>query len=142
MKILLIYPYFIEERIHADDIRVPPNGIYHVAALLRERLSRGFIKEPHVSVFVNTYNSKKISVFGQVRKPGTFSYADNMSIVEAITLAGGFTPIASRNRITVTRSFKGQSKKINVPVADIGEGKAANYPVQPGDVVFVPERVF
>jgi protein involved in polysaccharide export with SLBB domain len=113
-----------------------------VAAMLRRKLAAGYLKEPSVSVFVEAYQSKKISVFGQVARPGTFNYMSNMSIIEAITLAGGFTPIASKNDITVTRVEQGQSRRFSVPVQEIGEGKAANYLLRPGDVVFVPERIF
>jgi len=113
-----------------------------IAALLRQGLANGYLKEPSVSVFVDSYNSKKISVLGQVTKPGTFNYVDNMSIIEAITLAGGFTPIASKNKITVTRVTGGTSKRLTVPVEDIGEGRASNYLLRPGDIVFVPERIF
>ena len=113
-----------------------------VAKMLRKRLAKDYLKQPHVSVFVDTYQSKKISVFGSVRKPGTFNYINNMSIIEAITLAGGFTPLASKNKTTVTRHEKGVKKRYNLPVDDIGIGSAPNYLLQPGDVVFVPERVF
>lgn len=113
-----------------------------VAALLSRKLAAGYLREPHVSVFVDAYNSKKISVFGQVRKPGTFAYLNNMSIIEAITLAGGFTPLASKNDITVTRNEGGKSRRFKLQVKDIGEGRAQNYLLRPGDVVFVPERVF
>jgi polysaccharide export outer membrane protein len=113
-----------------------------VASLLREKLADGYLKDPNVSVFVESYNSKKISVFGQVTKPGTFNYMNNMSIVEAITLAGGFTPLAAKNSITVTRTERGKSQRFVVPGEEIGEGKASNYLLRPGDVVFVPERLF
>jgi len=113
-----------------------------ISELIKKKLAAGYLKEPSVSVFVEVYNSKKISVFGQVIKPGTFNYVDNMSIVEAITLAGGFTPLAAKNKITVTRVVGGVSKRITVPVEEIGEGTASNYLVRSGDIVFVPERVF
>jgi polysaccharide export outer membrane protein len=113
-----------------------------VAQLLRKKLSDGYLKDPNVSVFVESYNSKKISVFGQVTKPGTFNYMNNMSIIEAITLAGGFTPIAAKNSITVTRRERGKTKRFVVPGEEIGEGRASNYLLRPGDVVFVPERLF
>ena len=113
-----------------------------VGALIKKKLAAGFLKNPHVSIFVDDYNSKKISVFGQVRKPGTFNYVNNMSIIEAITLAGGFTAMASKNKITVTRVTKGKSARFTLPVEDIGEGTATNYLMRPGDIVFVPERVF
>jgi polysaccharide biosynthesis/export protein len=113
-----------------------------VARMLRKRLAEGYLKDPNLSVFVESYQSKKISVFGQVSRPGTFNYMNNMSIIEAITLAGGFTPIASKNKITVTRADQGKSQRFTVPVEEIGEGKASNYLLRPGDIVFVPERVF
>jgi len=113
-----------------------------VAGLLRKKLADGYLKEPSVSVFVESYNSKKISVFGQVTKPGTFNYMNNMSIIEAITLAGGFTPIAAKNSITVTRTERGRSQRFVVPAEEIGEGRTTNYLLRPGDVVFVPERIF
>jgi polysaccharide export outer membrane protein len=118
--------------------KTPPQ----VAAELRRRLAQGFIKNPHVTILVESYKSKKISVFGQVKRPGTFNYVSNMSIIEAITLAGGFTPLASKNDITLTRVEEGKSQRTVLRVADIGEGRAANYLLKPGDVVFVPERVF
>ena len=113
-----------------------------IANLLREKLADGYLREPFISVFVEEYASKKISVFGQVRKPGTFNYVSNMNIIEAITLAGGFTPLASKNKIVMTRTEGRQSRRFTVPVEDIGEGRAANYLLKPGDVLFIPERVF
>jgi len=113
------------------------------ASLIQAKLANGYLKHPHVSVFVERYSSKKISVFGAVRKPGTFNYVNNMSIIEAITMAGGFTPLASKNSIRLTRSGKhGKTSKFTLPVNDIGEGRAANYLLVPGDVIFVPERIF
>ena len=123
-------------------VRVAGMSPPDVAKILRKKLSEGFLRDPFVSVFVKEYQSKKISVFGQVKRPGTFPFVENMSIVEAITLAGGLTPIASKNKITVTRTEKGKKRRYTVPVEKIGEGRAANYLLRPGDVVFVPERLF
>ena len=88
------------------------------------------------------YKSKKVSVLGQVKKPGTFSYEDGMSIVEAISLAGGFTSMARENDTTVTRVVDGKKKRFHVLVKSITEGREANFYLQPGDIVFIPERVF
>jgi polysaccharide export outer membrane protein len=91
-------------------------------------------------VLVKEFNSRKVSVFGQVRKPGTMPYGDGMTIVEAVSQAGGFTGMARRNAVTVTRKREGKEIKYTVPVEKIGEGSAANFYLRPGDVVFVPER--
>jgi len=101
-----------------------------------------FIRQPSVSVFVREYNSKKIYVFGEVKKAGTFPYEDGMSIVQAITLAGGFEKLADKNRIAVTRSIDGAEQRLEVPVKEIGEGKAPNFALEPGDIIWVPESLF
>lgn len=111
------------------------------ADALQECLAR-YLRRPQVSVLVREYNSKKIFVFGEVQKPGTFPYDGEMSIIQAITLAGGFTKTAAQNSTNVTRLVDGQERKIRVPVADIGVGREKNFLLQPGDIVFVPESFF
>jgi polysaccharide export outer membrane protein len=111
------------------------------------RISEGlvtgqFLKNPNVSVFVKEYSSKKISILGQVNKPGTFQYVDGMSIVEAISIAGGFTSMARPNDVTVTRVINNVEKQFLVPVEAIGQGRTSNFALRPGDIVFVPQRVF
>ena len=118
--------------------KTPPE----VEQVIRERLADGYIKEPQVSVLIKEYRSKSVSVFGQVKKPGTLPYAGGMTVVEAISQAGGFTEMARKNAVTVTRVTKGKKTNYTVPVESIGEGKADNFMVRPGDVVFVPRRMW
>jgi len=119
-----------------------------VEALIKTKLSDGFLKDPQVSVVIKEFRSKTLSVFGQVKKPGTLPYAVGMTVVEAISQAGGFNEMARKNAVTVTRaerdpqSKKSQKKSYTVPVDSIGEGKKENFFVRPGDVVFVPRRIF
>jgi polysaccharide export outer membrane protein len=116
-----------------------PNG---AAESFRECLAAGFMRDPQVTVLVREYNSKKVFVFGEVQKPGTFTYQDGMSIVQAVTLAGGFTRTASQNSTSVTRRVRGQEVKVKVNVQDIALGKAPNFTLEPGDIVYVPESLF
>jgi protein involved in polysaccharide export with SLBB domain len=115
-----------------------------LAQELQKRLLAGYLRSPQVSILVKDLSSKKIIIIGQVSKPGTITYAPNMSIVEAITVAGGFTPMALKNSTTITRVEQGTGRKVSttVPVADISEGRAGNYYLRPGDIVSVPERIF
>jgi protein involved in polysaccharide export with SLBB domain len=113
-----------------------------VAAELEEKLASGYLKSPQVDVFVKETRSKKVSVLGQVKAPTTFPYVENMSIVEAIARAGGFTAMAKKNSVRVTRAHGGKTETIVIAVEDIGQGKAPNFLLRPGDVVFVGERVF
>ncbi|HUM10695.1 MAG TPA: polysaccharide biosynthesis/export family protein [Myxococcaceae bacterium] len=110
--------------------------------VLTRCLGEKYLKHPQVTVLLREYNSKKIFVFGEVQKPGTFPYEEDMSIIQAITMAGGFTKVASKNDIAVTRQVEGRETKIRVPVADIGTGREKNFQLQPGDIVFVPESIF
>jgi polysaccharide export outer membrane protein len=108
---------------------------------IRTRLADGFLRSPQVSVLPKEYRSKKVSVIGQVKQPGSFSYISNMSIIEAVARAGGFTGAARKNAVRVSRSANGKQISIIVAVEDIGRGKAPNFFLRPGDVVFVPERI-
>src|SRR6185437_1533277 len=87
-------------------------------------------------------NSQKISVLGQVSKPGQVPYYPNMTIVDAIASAGGFTGIAAKNSVNLRREVGGKIEMHVYPVADISEGRSQNIMVLPGDVLVVDERVF
>lgn len=110
-----------------------------LADLLTTKLAADYLRSPQVSVFVKEYNSKKVFVLGEVQRPGTFKFEDAMSIVQAVTLAGGFKPLAAKNKVVLTRVVEGEEKKFVVPLEQIGLGQEANVLLQPGDIVFVPE---
>ena len=132
------------------NIDFPLIGIVHVqgldpqsvAKLLAERLRQGILRDPQVTVLARDQNSKKVYIMGQVGKPGTLPYTPSMNVVEAITLAGGFTPLAAKNDTVVTRVDSGKKLILKVPAGDIGEGRARNFFLQPGDIISVPERIF
>jgi protein involved in polysaccharide export with SLBB domain len=113
-----------------------------IQQLLVNKLKDRYLKDPQVIVTVKDRNSQKISVLGQVAKPGQVGYYPNMTIVDAIASAGGFTGIAAKNSVNLRREVKGQIEMHVYPVADISEGRSQNVMVQPGDVLVVDERVF
>jgi len=110
-----------------------------LADVLTGCLKNGYLKNPQVTVFLKEYNSKKVFVFGEVQKPGTFPFEEHMSIVQAITLAGGFGKLAAKNSVIVTRLIDGEERKFKVPVEGIAEGRDKNFALQPGDIVYIPE---
>lgn len=112
-----------------------------IANLLQDKLADGYLKKPYVTIVIKEYNSKKIFVLGQVSKPGTFPFKGEMNVIQAITLAGGFTAMARKNSVIVTRVEKQEELRIRVPVEKISEGLAPNLGLKPGDIVFVPETV-
>jgi polysaccharide export outer membrane protein len=113
-----------------------------VSKLIGDRLRQGIMRDPQVTVTSKDQLSKKVYILGQVGHPGTFPYSPSMTVVEAITVAGGFTQLAAKNDTTITRIDQGKETKMKVPVADIGEGKARNVFLRPGDIISVPERLF
>lgn len=106
---------------------------------LKSLLKDGYLRDPQVNVFVKEFNSKKIFVLGEVTKPGTFKYEENMTIIQAITLAGGLKQLAAEERIVLTRRSQDKEEKFVVPFESIGLGKEKNILLQPGDIIFVPE---
>lgn len=109
---------------------------------IQSRLADGFLKKPSVTVLVKESKSKNISIVGEVSKPITLVFSDGMTLIDAIAKAGGFTPMARKNAVTVTRNIEGEKTRYTVPAEDIGRGKADAFFIRPGDVVFVPRRVW
>ena len=113
-----------------------------IAATIQQRLQDGYLRHPYVTVYIKEFNSKKVFVLGQVQKPGTFTFEESMNIVQAIALAGGFSPLAEKNFAIVRRVDNGVEKRIPVPVEKIITDKdATNFLLKPGDIIFVPEAV-
>lgn len=84
-------------------------------------------------------------IIGQVKLPGSHPITDReITLVEAISMAGGFTPIAARNRTRIIRVENGVEKIIEVQVDSItGAGKKIqDVVIQPNDIIFVPESFF
>lgn len=113
-----------------------------LAERLTACLGEGFLKNPQVTVFLKEQNSQKVFVFGEVNKPGTFPFEDKMSVVQAITLAGGFTKQAAKNSVLVTRTIEDREHRIKVGVDDIGTGRKPNFRLLPGDIIYVSESFF
>lgn len=113
-----------------------------IQQLLVNKLKDRYLKDPQVIVTIKERNSQKISVLGQVAKPGQVGYYPNMTIVDAIANAGGFTGIAAKNSVNLRRQVAGKIEVHVFPVADISEGRSPNVMVLPGDVLVVDERVF
>lgn len=154
---------FLEVRVYQEadlsgSFRVSPDGLIdfplcgkvkvagltpgEVATSLTDCLRNGFLRRPQVVVLVKEFNSKKIFVFGEVARSGAYSYEDGMTIVQALSQAGGFNKTASKNAVNVVRVIDGREIKMPVKVEDIMIGREKNFLLVPGDIVFVPEGFF
>ncbi len=116
---------------------------HEVAARVRKRLMEAdILTDPSVVVTVTEYRSKRVTVLGQVQKPGSFPLEPGMTLLQAISLAGGFTSLANVGRVNLTRTSGGEARTVVVDVRAIYEGVAEDIPLQPNDRIFVHERVF
>lgn len=111
-----------------------------VADVLTDRL-RAYLKAPQVTVFLKEVHSKKVVLIGQVRSPGTINFVEGMTLEQAVSMVGGLTPMAARERVRVTRVQSGKAETLIVNFKAIAEGSQSFY-LQPGDTVSVDERLF
>ena len=102
-----------------------------LAAEITGRLRRGYIRDPSVAVEIEAY--RPFFILGEVAAPGQYPYVPNMTVESAVAIAGGFSPRALRDRVTLTHSDASGSMRIAVPL-----GTA----LSPGDTVLVGERWF
>jgi polysaccharide export outer membrane protein len=102
-----------------------------------------YLVEPQVQVKVKAFNSKKIQIIGQIAKPGPMPYQDGMTLVQAISAAGWFTPLADTNHVQVIRHVS-DSKSVNaiVSVDAITDNARADVKLQQGDTIKVDQRLF
>lgn len=124
-------------------LTVGGKGPTAVAASIQGALKdKQILRNPSVSIFVVEYASKRINVVGAVQHPGSLSWTAGMGVVQAISVAGGLTPIAAANDTIVTRQIDGRPKRYKISVQRITEGREADFTLEAGDIVYVPERIF
>src|SRR4051812_10359572 len=107
---------------------------------IKNRLADGYLNDPIVSLTIVELNSLTVSVSGMVAKTGSLKFTPGMSIIDVIAQSGGFTPMARKNMVKVTRVVNGIAQTYKLPVDMMSEGERPGFPMMPGDEVFVPER--
>jgi polysaccharide biosynthesis/export protein len=105
-----------------------PQGL---ASDIAARLRNGFIREPSVAVEVESY--RPFFILGEVQAPGQYPYVPNMTAESAVAIAGGYSPRAKRDRVTLTHTDASGTSRVIVP---------PSTPIGPGDTVLVGERWF
>jgi polysaccharide biosynthesis/export protein len=102
-----------------------------LAAEISGKLRHGYIRDPSVAVEIEAY--RPFFILGEVAAPGQYPYVPNMSVESAVAIAGGFSPRALRDRVTLAHTDSSGSMRVVVPL-----GTA----LSPGDTVLVGERWF
>ncbi len=112
---------------------------------LQRRLSK-YYTSPQVTILVDDYGTKQLFVLGEVQKPGPYPLpvGEKMTVLQAITAAGGFTKGAAPARTHLLRSISGKNVdyKVNLKAAISRGDPSGDMPVEPDDVVYVPQSLF
>jgi polysaccharide export outer membrane protein len=109
-----------------------------LAALLEQRLGDGYLRGPHVTVILTSRENLEVSVLGQVTRPGTFPYVEKLTLVQAISEAGGLNELAQVRRVKLTRKGPDGVGTYEVSIKAITDGREPDLLLQPGDIIFVP----
>lgn len=111
--------------------------------MVEDEYKKSYIKNPHVSIFIKENFSQRVTVIGQVKKPGTYDYPSKQRLLDALALAGGLSENASQTiqvrRLSSAANGANQVLLINLDKL-ISEGKSElNININGGDIIFVPE---
>jgi len=126
------------------DVQASGLNSSQVAAKIAARLTE-FKENPNVSVSLKEVNSYFIYVLGEVLKPGKYPLKSYATVLQGVSMAGGFTQFASKNRMQVIRTQTNEAGKENqiripVPYNELvsGKGEIENFILKSGDTIVVP----
>lgn len=122
-----------------DDVSAVGLTPMQLRDVLAKRLAE-FIPSPDVSVIVSDVRSFKVSVLGEVAKPGRYELKSYTTILDVLAQAGGFTQFAGRARIVILRPVGKTMKRISFNYNKVvsSGSEEENFYLQPGDIVLVP----
>lgn len=113
-----------------------------VKDIITEKLKDYYKEPPSVSLIVQQANSYVIYIMGEVQRPAQYQVKRGTTFLQAIALAGGFTPFASTNDILLLRNGNGSTKQVSMKIRykDIVSGKNLenNILLRPGDTIIIP----
>ncbi len=122
-----------------NDVQAAGLTPMELADVIRDELKK-YINNPQVTVSVAEINSRRVYVTGEVTRPGAFPLLPNMTVLQALTSAGGFTQFAKLKSIYVLRMESGKQVKhpFNYKAVINGKRPEDNIQLQPGDTIVVP----
>lgn len=122
-----------------NDVQAAGLTAMQLAGVINVEL-RKFITNPQVTVSVTEINSRRVYVSGEVTRPGAFPLLPGMTVLQALSTSGGFTPFAKVKNIYVLRTENGKQVKhpFNYKQAISGKKPEDNIVLEPGDLIVVP----
>ncbi len=122
-----------------NDIQAAGQTPMQLAAVISEKLSK-YVTVPQVTVIVVAINSQRVYLIGEVVRTGAYPILPNMTVLQALSSAGGFTPYAKQGSVFVLRTENGHQVKFAFNYKDVVSGKKPeqNILLKPGDQIVVP----
>ncbi|MCB9569893.1 MAG: polysaccharide export protein [Myxococcales bacterium] len=126
---------------YLGDVELGGRTPAEAAKVLEARLADGYLLRPQVTVTIKTRENREVSVLGQVNEPGSFPFQERLTLVQAVSLAGGLTQFAAPRRVRISRRTGAgdATETFEVSLKAIVDGDAEDLILRPGDIVFVPE---
>lgn len=109
---------------------------------------KSYVRTPKVTVIVQSpvsaFYLSKVRVIGAVAKPASLDFRQGMTVFDAVEAVGGVTDFANKKKAMLIRKVQGEEKRYPVLLNEIFEkGELrTNYPLQPLDIITIPEKVF
>jgi protein involved in polysaccharide export with SLBB domain len=114
-----------------------------ISDLIRKRLIEDkILSDPSVLIRVREYSSKHILILGSIARVGSYPFTPGLTLVRAISMAGGVSAIGKKDHVNLTRKLKTGQKTYVVSVDAIMEGRSPDILLQAGDQIYVEERIF
>ena len=126
-------------------VQIAGKTIGEATETLRKRYLEGYLVNPQVNLTVRTYARKVFTVLGQVQNPGSYGIegSEEITLLQAIGMAGGYTRIANAGKVTVKRQEGGEEKVYRFDARKMAKSATGTeFRVKPGDVITVAESWF
>ena len=122
-----------------SDVQAAGNSPTKLASDIAEKLKQ-YVTDPRVTVTVMQMNSRRIFIMGEVARAGAFPMLPNMTLMQALSSAGGFSAYANVKKMYLLRNENGKQTKmpINYKALLSGNAPEQNIPLKPGDTIVVP----
>jgi len=122
-----------------NDIQAAGLTPMQLKAQISEKLKK-FLTDPQVTVIVMNINSQRVYIMGETNRPGAYPLLPNMTILQALTSAGGFSQFANTSKIQLLRTEDGKQKTYFFNYKEVVQGKNTdqNLVLKPGDSIVIP----
>lgn len=126
-------------------VAIAGTSISQAIELVKSRYRDGYLKNPQVTLTVRSYAKKLFTILGQVQQPGSYDIqgGNEITLLQAVGMAGGYTKIADPGNVTVKRLEEGEERVLKFNAKRMARGdEKTSFLIKAGDVISVGESLF